>query len=131
MDLPVEPLRERHRDDRGELAIPLASGEPAAEVVEVIEFADGAVRGGHVHDRCREVLYVWSGALDAELLHPQGDGWRLQRAHVPAGSRMTIPPGVAHRFTAREPSVAVCLLAGGVPAEDRRFPPAEAWSAAA
>jgi dTDP-4-dehydrorhamnose 3,5-epimerase-like enzyme len=126
VDLPIERLQRRHQDARGELAIALDQGDPPAEVVELAEFvAAGVVRGGHVHDRCSEVVYVAAGSLDVELLHLDG---HVQRAIVPAGARVRIPPGVAHRFTAREPSRAVCLLAGGDPARDRRIPPDAAWS---
>jgi dTDP-4-dehydrorhamnose 3,5-epimerase-like enzyme len=126
MELPVETLERRYRDARGELAIPLDHADPPAEVVELVEFAAaGDVRGGHIHDRCSELVYVAAGALHAELLHPDG---RMQRALLVAGMRVRIPAGVGHRFTAREPSRVVCLLAGGDPAVDRRLPPPEAWA---
>ena len=128
MDPAIEELDRRYADSRGELAILLDHRDPPAEVVELVEFAAaGDVRGGHVHDRCREVVYVAAGALDVELLHPDG---QVQRERVAAGVRIRIPPGIGHRFTAREPSRLVCLLSGGDPAQDRRAVPAEAWSAA-
>jgi len=128
MELAIEELDRRYSDTRGELAVVLDHRDPPAEVVELVEFAAaGDVRGEHVHDQCREVVYVAAGTLHLELLHPDGG---VQRERVAAGTRVRIPPGIGHRFTACEPSRLVCLLSGGDPAQDRRAVAPQAWSAA-
>ena len=57
-------------------------------------------RGGHVHQRKNEYIYLTAGRGLAEFYCP-ASGERLTLA-VEAGHRLFIPAGVAHRFSAQE-----------------------------
>jgi dTDP-4-dehydrorhamnose 3,5-epimerase-like enzyme len=68
---------ESFRDHRGVLS-PLDFGALGFEVARafVVRAPDGAVRGGHGHERVRQVLFRASGAIDLDLRR-QGEHARL------------------------------------------------------
>jgi quercetin dioxygenase-like cupin family protein len=106
--------RFRGGDLRGEVAW-LASGH-AYEHLHVVEFAAAGVRRGfHRHVAHRETLYVFTGALRCLASRPGRA--RLERL-LEAGDLVTMAPGLAHGFVAREPSIAVAMGTGSDPVED-------------
>jgi len=57
-------------------------------------------RGGHLHQRKGEYIYIAAGRGRAEFYCP-ASGERLE-LEIKAGDRLRIAPGVAHRFAAQE-----------------------------
>lgn len=116
----VELVAQRYADARGETVI---IAEDDLNFVEYLEFrAAGDVRGGHWHDGFSERLYVIAGALDAELASLDGGAFRLvESMRLEAGMTLTIPPTVAHRFTACEPASAIAFGLGTSPLRDRHL----------
>jgi dTDP-4-dehydrorhamnose 3,5-epimerase-like enzyme len=107
-------------DDRG-LTV-LLNEDRELDFIEYVEFnAIGDVRGGHYHRDYTEWFHVLSGTLHAEfidVLAGNRDGV-VTSIEVPSGTTVTIPPAVAHRFTAKEPARAISFGNGASPLLDR------------
>ncbi len=93
-DFAVEKI---HADARGEAH--LIVDDRAIRRVAVLTLRAGAgYRGGHLHWRKSEGFYVFQGRALAELVCAV-TGERLS-LELEQGSRLWMPPGVAHRFAA-------------------------------
>jgi dTDP-4-dehydrorhamnose 3,5-epimerase-like enzyme len=119
----------RFQDSRGATVL-LVDGE-RLDFVEYLEFnSAGDVRGGHYHLEYEEQLHVISGELDAEFLDMSNDspGASVTSFKLKSGTTVTIPPAVAHRFTAREPTRAVAFGKGSSPLVDRTDVDTGTWN---
>ena len=110
----------RFEDPRGETAI-IAEGSKV-EFIEYVEFnSQGDVRGGHFHAAYTERFHVLAGQLKAEFLDTAAErrGTGVEELTLSAGMTAVIPAGVAHRFTALEPTRAIAFGHGSSPLTDR------------
>jgi mannose-6-phosphate isomerase-like protein (cupin superfamily) len=108
----------RGGDARGRVAWP-ARGI-AFTSTHVVEFARAGVRRGfHRHPRGAEHLYVFAGGL---RMVAEAGGVRVE-LRLEEGDRVSIAPGVAHGFTALEPTVAVAYGEGPDPLADKEPAP--------
>lgn len=107
-------------DDRG-LTV-LLNEDRKLDFIEYVEFNSiGDVRGGHYHRDYTEWFHVLSGDLLAEFIDMSAadqDGV-VTSIDVRSGTTVTIPPAVAHRFTAQEPARAISFGIGASPLLDR------------
>lgn len=124
----VQPLTTLFHDDRGQTAILVDKTEPI-DFLEYLDFArPEAVRGGHFHAAYTEHFYVAEGQLAAELLDcTDGEPGILIEFSLEPGLLLRIPPGWAHRFTARAPTRALAFGFGKSPLVDRTNVPSESW----
>lgn len=116
--LPVtEEFRRQKRliQPRGELAL-IEDGESFEHLGYFSLFAGQGYRGGHYHQRKTERFYVISGRL-AIALHDldTGDAGTVE---VHAGTKVAIPPRLAHRFEALEDAQVIEYYAGAYDPED-------------
>lgn len=115
-------------DGRGATVL-LAENEHI-DFVEYLEFnAVGDVRGGHYHREYEEQFHVISGELHAEFLdmssgRPVGPVVSLE---LTTGTTVTIPPELAHRFTARATARVVAFGRGPSPLTDRTDVDIDMW----
>jgi dTDP-4-dehydrorhamnose 3,5-epimerase-like enzyme len=111
---------QRFEDPRGVTAI-LAEGSKV-EFIEYVEFnSPGDIRGGHFHAEYTERFHVLAGQLKAEFLdtaEERADA-DVEELTLSTGMTAVIPAGVAHRFTALEPTRAVAFGHGSSPLTDR------------
>ena len=88
-------------DGRGRLVEPVDDADLRAGTVlhvHVVECVPGAVRGNHVHRRCRETLCLIAGDFRVRL-RDTASGAEVEFA-VPDGSpvRIEVAPGIGHAF---------------------------------
>ena len=112
----------RFKDQRGEGHLILNDETVRRVGLFTLEPGQG-YRGGHVHQAKLEYIYVVAGRGQAQFYCP-ASGERLE-LEIGAGDRLRIPPGVAHRFAARETITFVEMSDRAYQAEDdlkARFP---------
>lgn len=123
--LPLTPefaTEKRFTDSRGEGHLILNGPQVRRVGLFTLEPGTG-YRGGHLHQKKSEYLYITSGRGRAEFFCP--DTAERLDLEVEAGDRVLVPPGVAHRFAAWETITFVELSDRSYEAEDdvpARFP---------
>ena len=100
---------------RGELAL-IEDGESFEHLGYFSLLAGQGYRGGHYHQRKTERFYVISGRLRIELC--QVAGGERDTVEVQAGTKVAIPPGIAHRFEALEDAQVIEYYAGTFDPDD-------------
>jgi len=89
------------RDDRGQL-VEIVDGASFAHLV-YLDFRvknPPVYRGGHYHNRKKEIFYVIEGLIEVDLFDL--DTGALKTIAIAGGDKLTLLPRLAHRFLARE-----------------------------